>query len=516
MTQSHTVSLHGVLAAAELGRAPVAAESAGYLALAIADQLLRAPMLVDEQSVSLAADGSVQLDGGRASSTVDAERAIRGLLSSLLSVAPSATPALGAAARRASGAGVGALVAELEGALIPVNRGAARRALARLARDTNRLADSGVSLRRRARPAPPPEPTFVAARAPEPVVAVVAVAAETPPPRALVTAAAPPMTAIEVVEATPLPPAPEELTDPCAAIEFLPSDAPTTVIAASDVDDEPPVDVAPERTAPLPFGADAPPPARYEGRGPLCIIVPPPTSGATGAPASYAVESAADAPLETVPSPVAPTTCAAPDDDDAHPEPTPAIDVELASLEPPVVRTRSRVDELLEAFRPTDGFDERALSKMLKSAAGLEPTPPPPGVELAEDDDAPSHGDLARALPDSSAAAPARPLGGTPPGDDVLPRRPRAPRLGSALLGAILFCGVVALIAAWVRFPWLFTGRIELEPLTKPPVAPRQIRFAVRRCSATAYFEYALTSRLGQLAALCGARPGFVSASYAR
>src|SRR5207344_741005 len=51
----------------------------------------------------------------------------------------SQTPALGAAARRKPGAGLRALVEEIEAALIPVNRAAGRRALARLAREVKRV-----------------------------------------------------------------------------------------------------------------------------------------------------------------------------------------------------------------------------------------------------------------------------------------------------------------------------------------------------------------------------------------
>ncbi len=59
----------------------------------------------------------------------DAESSIRAALGRLLDTAGgSQTPALSAASKRRSGAGLHALAAELEGALIPVNRAAARRA----------------------------------------------------------------------------------------------------------------------------------------------------------------------------------------------------------------------------------------------------------------------------------------------------------------------------------------------------------------------------------------------------
>ncbi len=145
------VSLGNVLVAAELGRAPVVPESAGYVALAVADQLLRAPLSVDTGSVALSTDGVVVVEGARAATAREAEASVRALLASLLAVSKGSTPALGAAARRPSGAGIAALVDELEGALIPVNRSAAKRALARLARETSRARESGALRGRRPR-----------------------------------------------------------------------------------------------------------------------------------------------------------------------------------------------------------------------------------------------------------------------------------------------------------------------------------------------------------------------------
>lgn len=197
MTQ---ISLEGVLVAAELGRAPVAAESAGYLALAVADQLVRAPLAVDAASVHVSPEGTVSVDGASPASAIDAERTVRALLGSLLAVAPSSTPALGAAARRASGAGVAALVAELEGALIPVNRSAARRAIGRLARETVRARDAG-ELKRRA-----PKPSRGVARPPArreapPVAPLITCNVEPVVPSALVAppAAAPIVAPVAVV-----------------------------------------------------------------------------------------------------------------------------------------------------------------------------------------------------------------------------------------------------------------------------------------------------------------------------
>ena len=56
---SAPVSLSEVMSAARRNRAPIGPESAGYIALAIADALARAPRAADAASCSLAEDGSV-------------------------------------------------------------------------------------------------------------------------------------------------------------------------------------------------------------------------------------------------------------------------------------------------------------------------------------------------------------------------------------------------------------------------------------------------------------------------
>jgi len=71
--------------------------------------------------------------------TGDAEASIRAALARLLEASGSQTPALSAASKRKSGTGLAALAEELEAALIPVNRAAGRRALARLAREVKRV-----------------------------------------------------------------------------------------------------------------------------------------------------------------------------------------------------------------------------------------------------------------------------------------------------------------------------------------------------------------------------------------
>jgi len=160
-----SVTLSEVKRAARAHRAPLAGESAGYLVLAIADQVLQAPRLVQASDIQLTEDGALRVMSGHASSDVDAELSLRRALDDLLLVASSGSAALTRASRRTAPVGLSSLVRELEAALIPVNRSAARRALARVHRETARALESG-SL-------PDEEPQAVAPIA-APVVAAVA------------------------------------------------------------------------------------------------------------------------------------------------------------------------------------------------------------------------------------------------------------------------------------------------------------------------------------------------------
>ena len=138
------VTLSEVKRAARAHRAPLAGESAGYLVLALADQVLSAPRVIGGDDVQLTDDGGLRLLRGTASSEGEAELSLRRTLDELLLVASSGSAALMRAGRRAAPVGLATLVRELEAALIPVNRAAARRALARLHRETERALALGA------------------------------------------------------------------------------------------------------------------------------------------------------------------------------------------------------------------------------------------------------------------------------------------------------------------------------------------------------------------------------------
>lgn len=135
-----SVTLEDVFTVVEAKRVPLAPELAGYLTLEIADGADAGGGDVDPRTVYISEEGSVALVRLKSNPAVgDAETSIRHLLAKLLDASGSQTPALSAAAKRKAGTGLPALVEELEAALIPVNRAAGRRALARLAREVKRV-----------------------------------------------------------------------------------------------------------------------------------------------------------------------------------------------------------------------------------------------------------------------------------------------------------------------------------------------------------------------------------------
>ncbi len=133
-----SVTLEEIFAVVGQKRAPLAPELAGYLVLELAEGIGAAGE-IDSRYVYVSEEGSVALVRGPHEESGDAEASLRRLLAKLLETAGATTPALSSVARRKGGAGVAVLVEELEASLIPVNRSAGKRALARLARETKRV-----------------------------------------------------------------------------------------------------------------------------------------------------------------------------------------------------------------------------------------------------------------------------------------------------------------------------------------------------------------------------------------
>ena len=207
-----SVTLEEVLKAAQIRAASLVPEISGYLTLAVADASARLPFRIEDDMVVLSTEGTVKvMRGTDVVRPEESARVIRDILDRLLASSVGSMQGLSQAARpRAeSTEGVPGVINDLEGALVPVNRSAARRALARLAREVARARDRGkldrVPARRRPRPeaprkpAPPPPPESpVRAREPEPVRAPEPVCVAAP------TRAAAPMPVAQTAAETPL------------------------------------------------------------------------------------------------------------------------------------------------------------------------------------------------------------------------------------------------------------------------------------------------------------------------
>ncbi|WP_437293799.1 hypothetical protein [Sorangium sp. So ce426] len=159
---SACVTLEEVVAAAHARSASLVPETSGYLALAVSDATSRLPLRLDDRAVLLTTEGTVTVrTRGDAVAPAEAARLLRDLLARLLAASAGSMPNLTATARPrpAHEQDPEAVARELEAALIPVNRNAARRALARLARETLRAKEAGRLRRPRpevqARPAAP-------------------------------------------------------------------------------------------------------------------------------------------------------------------------------------------------------------------------------------------------------------------------------------------------------------------------------------------------------------------------
>jgi hypothetical protein len=145
MNRGH-VTLAEVLVAARARAASMVPETAGYLALAIGDSISLLPLRLDDAAVVVTTEGNVTLTRrGDVLAETQAAVAFRDVLARLLDASIGTMPGLAAAAEplRSTPSDMASVQRDIQAALIPLNRGAARRALARLARETQRALDSG-------------------------------------------------------------------------------------------------------------------------------------------------------------------------------------------------------------------------------------------------------------------------------------------------------------------------------------------------------------------------------------
>lgn len=195
-----SVTLLDIWRAARARSVPFSGESAGYVTLALCEEMRGLPRAPELADVELASDGSVRLMSAAKAGTEQCEKQLRALLARLLEVASSPGPALWRAAGRNGAGSAGGLASELQKALIPCNRAAARRGLLRLYRETERAIaegrlgagpDSDEGLLRLS-----PPPAKVAEAPPAKVVdALLSATAPLPPVRTPPVVSAPPVVA---------------------------------------------------------------------------------------------------------------------------------------------------------------------------------------------------------------------------------------------------------------------------------------------------------------------------------
>lgn len=139
------IRLDDLVIAGDRELVPVGPEIAGYLVLEAALRVRDVGggvVSAAELAIDLAGNVVLVAPPRRADEPL-AALSLRRLLGALLEIATSSTPALRACAKRKGSTGLIGLVRELEGALIPLNRAASRRGVARIARETWELIEAG-------------------------------------------------------------------------------------------------------------------------------------------------------------------------------------------------------------------------------------------------------------------------------------------------------------------------------------------------------------------------------------
>ncbi|MBS2019873.1 MAG: hypothetical protein JST00_43825 [Deltaproteobacteria bacterium] len=342
-----SVTLEDIFSVVEAKRVPLAPELAGYLTLEIADGTQGTGGEVDPKTVYVSEEGTVALVRPKKDApSGDTEASVRGILSKLLDASGSATPALTAAAKRKAGTGMTSLISELEAALIPVNRAAGRRALARLAREVKRVT-LGVGRNASAPPVVRPAIRRVEktektekAESPEDVMS----GPDAPPgPRGSFTdEAATAKRANQLADIAAQMNAPELVNPPKPAVPAIGLTPP-------------PLPGAP---APVP-----PPPA--------------PTARGVGAPAAAKGAALPPPPVKGPPA-VAPPPPARAKGAEPKSDPKPA-----EKGTPDKLFGGDEVDSLLATFE-VSSVGEKQMSRDLKAIAGLDPTPAPPDAQTLE------------------------------------------------------------------------------------------------------------------------------------
>lgn len=136
-------SVAEILSAARAQEIALVGEVCGYLVLGAADAVLSTLSYPGPELVRIHDDGNVEVSGER-TSEAQAERTLREVLGLLLREVRTPFPNLSRVAGRPDVRGIASLITELEAALVPVNRRAARRSLSRLSREARRAVERGL------------------------------------------------------------------------------------------------------------------------------------------------------------------------------------------------------------------------------------------------------------------------------------------------------------------------------------------------------------------------------------
>ena len=376
------VALVDVMTAAERGHAPLGPEFAGYVVLEAAQRIRDVGGgLISEHELAIDATGQVHLVAPpRRADELRSTTGLRALLRSLLEVATSSTPALRHCARRREATPLAALLRELEGALIPLNRSASRRGVARVAKATfdagleGRLTRDDAEPAQNESPSPPPAPRKSSV---ETVIAIEAAAAKAP-------SLPPPKVCLDPLDAAPIPlvagartptPPPSDDATPCEAkagwIEPV-GDAP---LALADVD-----------VFPRDGGDDG------EGEGddePIEIVSHLPPLAVEGPVADLRTSTLPGiglhgAALTALVAPDAPDTHDGARDDDSPRAFAVSIGPRQDVSREERKDGRDRVDALLSQFHVSRLRDDPALSRDLKAMIGVETSMPPAVAKVSK------------------------------------------------------------------------------------------------------------------------------------
>lgn len=509
------IRLDDLVIAGDRELVPVGPEIAGYLVLEAALRVRDVGggvVSAAELAIDLAGNVVLVAPPRRADEPL-AALSLRQLLGALLEIATSSTPALRACAKRKGSTGLIGLVRELEGALIPLNRAASRRGVARIARETWELIEAGELELDEDPSGDDREDSRAAEASPSPPPVVHAVREAKVAPRK--PAAAPPREAREPRDApeidVPSLPPPVARVAPAKVPRTL-TPPPPTALATETASTRPTLfdDQTPE-TAPAQFLETGPTPtpldrlaAEIEATAPahdeepfeVVSQLPPPVAEAGALADGLDAEHAEHA----APAAVSPETMRAADHPSVTSEPD-RTDVEGTEVAPTRERRAGpdRVRALAEAFQVSRCADDPSLSRALKQMVGVETSRPPQvAIDMREVSDPGARVTvrLGRRGAADAAATSAESATSVSGSDDAeLPEvdvdHPAPPR---RLRRAAASFGLIALAAAATFF------LVKAAPLGRATAEPPAPPAAQAGASAT---KQAAAATVGQLPATC-------------